>query len=221
MILIVGKTHGGSYLCRSNFTDDCHELVPGLHDARLSFPNTVGYGYICRFVSDERLHFNVESKHIFSRILLDNSSPSWSSQLEDQPAHRLNTTESCSGWSTTSTYSSFRTVTKIVASKEYLRLQATTLQSTFQSYPFDMCAFNDRSPWYKAYYLLHSYLAPFLFYTRNINTGEIAALKVSDSFGVAVCVCHSRKILSYLNKKKQELQNLPSDRHFELQRLQG
>lgn len=85
-----------------------------------------------------------------------------------------------------STYSSFRTVTKIVASKEYLRLQAITSQSTFQSYPFDMYAFNGHSSWFMAYPLGLSYLAPFLFYTQDVNTGETAPLEVEDSFGVAV-----------------------------------
>jgi hypothetical protein len=37
-----------------------------------------------------------------------------------------------------------------------------------------------------AYPIHLSYIAPFLFYTRNVNTGEIATLEVSDSFGVAV-----------------------------------
>ena len=53
-------------------------------------------------------------------------------------------------------------------------------------------AFNDHCSWDMAYSVLPSYLAPFLFYTRNINTGEISPLGVSDSFGVAVYVCSSK-----------------------------
>jgi len=122
---------------------------------------------------------------MFPRTLLDSSSPSWSSNLEDQRAYRLNTTERCSG-SMISTYSSFRTVTKIVASKEYLRLQAIMSQSTFQSYPFDMYVVNGHSSWYMAYPVYLSYIAPFLFYTRDVNTGRTAPIEILDSFGVAV-----------------------------------
>jgi hypothetical protein len=140
MILTTGKTHGGSHLRRSNFPDDCHELVPRVHDSQLLSFNTGGYGYISRFVSHGRVNFSSETRRNSHRVLLDNSSPSWSSQLGDQPVYRLNSTESCSGGMTCE-YSSFRTVTKLVASKRYLRLQSIKSQSTFQSYPFDMYAF--------------------------------------------------------------------------------
>ncbi|KDR70691.1 hypothetical protein GALMADRAFT_144577 [Galerina marginata CBS 339.88] len=98
--------------------------------------------------------------------LLDRKSASWSAQLDDQPALRLNSTESC--LNLTPMYPSFQTVTKLITSKEYTRVQSFAKQPTFQSYPFDV------------------YLAPFSFYTRNVQTGIIAAVKVSDSFGVAV-----------------------------------
>ena len=46
---------------------------------------------------------------------------------------------------------------------------------------------------------LGSYLAPFQFYTQNVNTGEILPLVVTDSFGVAVYVCVTN-FLSYVDK---------------------
>ncbi|KDR67422.1 hypothetical protein GALMADRAFT_1086258 [Galerina marginata CBS 339.88] len=98
--------------------------------------------------------------------LLDMTSPSWTAQTVDQPAYRLNSTQICAN--VMQAYSSFRTITKLVASKEYLVLQVVEDQSSFQSYPFDV------------------YLAPFAFYTRNQETGEVAALKISQAFGVAV-----------------------------------
>ncbi|KAF8875340.1 hypothetical protein CPB84DRAFT_1796607 [Gymnopilus junonius] len=101
-----------------------------------------------------------------SFLLLDTSSPSWSSNLQDQPVHRINTTETCFGL--ISPLSSFRTVTKLVASKEYAVFPSLSQQSTFQSYPFDV------------------YLAPFLFYTRNLQTNVVLAPSVTNAFGVAV-----------------------------------
>ncbi|KDR77562.1 hypothetical protein GALMADRAFT_138652 [Galerina marginata CBS 339.88] len=98
--------------------------------------------------------------------LLDMSSPSWTPQSMDQPAYRLNSTQNCFGLF--QAYSSFRTITKLVAAKEYVIIRLMEDQSSFQSYPFD------------------AYLAPFAFYTRNIATGDVKALKVSQAFGIAV-----------------------------------
>ena len=110
------------------------------------------------------------------------SSPSWTAQAVDQPAYRLNSTQKCFGLF--QTYSSFRTVTKLVASKEFLVLQSMEDQSSFQSYPFDTYAFltGDREYENDDY----RYLAPFAFYTRNVETGEVKALKISQAFGIAV-----------------------------------
>ncbi|KAF8961637.1 hypothetical protein BDZ97DRAFT_1828320 [Flammula alnicola] len=103
-----------------------------------------------------------------TNVLLDTSSPSWTAQpaAGDQTAFRMNGTEWCLGL--VSTYTSFRTVTKLVASKEYLLVQSIGSHSSLQSYPFDV------------------YLAPFSFYTRNVNTGTVSATKVTDAFGIAV-----------------------------------
>ncbi|KDR70689.1 hypothetical protein GALMADRAFT_144575 [Galerina marginata CBS 339.88] len=99
-------------------------------------------------------------------MLLDMSSPSWNNQLKDLPVFQLNSTQACLGTSTT--YSSFRTVTKLLTSKQYLRVQSFIGQANFQGYPFDV------------------YLAPFSFYTQNLESKAITALKVADSFGIAV-----------------------------------
>ncbi|KAF8804302.1 hypothetical protein BYT27DRAFT_7194475 [Phlegmacium glaucopus] len=101
-----------------------------------------------------------------SATLLDTSSPSWTAQPADTPAFRMNSTQICLNLIIPNP--SFRTVTKLIASKENLELQKIAEQSTIQSYPFDV------------------YLAPFLLYTRNVETGVISALKISDSFGIAV-----------------------------------
>ncbi|KAF8961645.1 hypothetical protein BDZ97DRAFT_1828358 [Flammula alnicola] len=103
-----------------------------------------------------------------TNMLLDTSSPSWTAQPADgdHAAFRLNGTEWCLGL--VHTYPSFRTVTKLVASKEYLLVQSIGSHSSLQSYPFDV------------------YLAPFSFYTRNVNTGTVSAPKVTDAFGIAV-----------------------------------
>ncbi|KDR72369.1 hypothetical protein GALMADRAFT_159048, partial [Galerina marginata CBS 339.88] len=122
-----------------------------------------------------------------SRMLLDSSSPSWSSQLQDQATFRLNGTEICLGLNPP--FPSFRTVTKLISSKQYVRVKQIAQQSTFQSYPFDV------------------YAAPFSFYTQNVETGAITALKVSDSFGIAVNFKISLlyTIVSY-NRAQQNLQ---------------
>ncbi|PPQ91431.1 hypothetical protein CVT25_014319 [Psilocybe cyanescens] len=99
-------------------------------------------------------------------ILLDVSSPSYSSGLSDQPVIRVNSTQIC--FARTQTYISFRTVTKLVASREYLLAQEIGTQRTFQSYPFDI------------------YIAPFSFYTQDVQTGVVKALRISQSFGIAV-----------------------------------
>ncbi|PPQ81255.1 hypothetical protein CVT26_015074 [Gymnopilus dilepis] len=100
-------------------------------------------------------------------VLLDTSSPSWSSDLTDKPAYRLNNTERCQGLINLS--GSFRTVTKLTPSRSFLNIQSISQRgSTFQDYPFDV------------------YTAPFLFYVSKPNGTAITPLAISDSFGVAV-----------------------------------
>src|SRR6266567_3556706 len=42
IILTIGKTHGGSHFRGSNFQKNRHELVPRIHEARLSYFNIGG-----------------------------------------------------------------------------------------------------------------------------------------------------------------------------------
>lgn len=46
---------------------------------------------------------------------------------------------------------------------------------------------SDEHPKYLIFNLIR-YLAPFAFYTRNVGTGEVAALKIPKAFGIAVWV---------------------------------
>ncbi|KAH9484382.1 hypothetical protein JR316_0003863 [Psilocybe cubensis] len=101
------------------------------------------------------------------KVLLDATSPSFSTDTDDNAVIRMNNTALC--FALDQNYISFRTVTKLVASKEFLVAESIGTQRTFQSYPFDV------------------YVAPFTFYSENLATpGVTKPLRVSQSFGIAV-----------------------------------
>jgi hypothetical protein len=63
------------------------------------------------------------------------------------------------------------------------------LVSSLRTIP-SMCMFSGHMsrPRPELTYLSISYLAPFFFYMRDVETGVISPLEISDSFGIAVCV---------------------------------
>ena len=130
-----GQSYSGSRLCRSNIKDDCHELVSGAHQFRLLIKYIQDLWRIHTAVSEQNLSLDIMDWSHKWRTLMDMSSPSWSAQLEDQPAFRLNSTRLCLEHQE---FASFRTITKLVASKKYVSIRSMARQSSFQSYPFDV-----------------------------------------------------------------------------------
>jgi hypothetical protein len=97
--------------------------------------------------------------------LLDNTSPTFHNVPPYPALSRLNRTEECIG-TTFGMPTSFRTVTKLVSSD--VNDARSPVHKNLQGYPFDI------------------YVAPFIFYVRNIDTGDIVAPNVTKSFGVVV-----------------------------------
>ena len=132
---LIGRSHSGSHLCRSNIEDDCHELVSRIDQRRLQIKCIQGFRCIRSAVSELGQTWHIIDSYLKRSALLDMSSPSWSAQLADQPTFRLNSTRICLEYQV---FASFRTVTMLVASKQYLGVRSVVRPSSFQSYPFDV-----------------------------------------------------------------------------------
>jgi len=138
----IGQSDGGSCLRGSNIENNHYELVSRTTDhlVKLSVKSVNSYRHLHTKVSCEEILVLSIAPEIYGFVacssLLDMSSPSWTTQPVDQPAFRLNSTEYCLGLN--QTYSSFRTVTKLIASKKLFVAQAVAHQSSFQDYPFDV-----------------------------------------------------------------------------------
>ncbi|KAF8991241.1 hypothetical protein BDQ17DRAFT_1413775 [Cyathus striatus] len=97
--------------------------------------------------------------------LLDSTSPTFHDVSPYPALSRLNKTEDCIG-TTFGLPPSFRTVTRLVSSN--VSDARSPVHKNLQGYPFDI------------------YVAPFVFYVKNVDTGAIIAPNVTKSFGVAV-----------------------------------